>query len=266
MDEKKKPETSWEERTQLGPYQLEEQVPQPADSPGELYRARHEESGATALVLKPAAEEDVALLKDWRVRIISSITPSYIAMEVEDSRWSVAPDKHSVEALVFLLEGVRAGVRRMTRALSDADEPRLRWRLGLALAGTAVVCTLFFAWVRLAEEPQASSDQESATLTPPALMSHEEPTGSGNPDQPTHGGLVDTADAGEFVLARPLPREPFKGQKRPPCTRYAEVELVGACWLPHKLKAPCPDVLYEHQGECYSPAFSARPPPQSLGQ
>ncbi len=91
MDEKKKPEGSWEERTQLGPYQLEEQVPQPAHSPGELYRARHEESGATALVLKPAAEEDVALLKDWRVRIISSIAPSYIAMEVEASRWSVAP-------------------------------------------------------------------------------------------------------------------------------------------------------------------------------
>jgi hypothetical protein len=34
----------------------------------------------------------------------------------------------------------------------------------------------------------------------------------------------------------------------------------------HKLKAPCPDVLYEYQGECYVPAFSAKPPPQSLGQ
>lgn len=67
------------------------------------------------------------------------------------------------------------------------------------------------------------------------------------------------------VLARPLPREPFKGQKRPPCTRYAEVEWVGACWLPHELKAPCPDVLYEDQGKCDSPAFSARPPPSSLG-
>jgi cytochrome c peroxidase len=28
----------------------------------------------------------------------------------------------------------------------------------------------------------------------------------------------------------------------------------------------CPDVLYEHQGACYAPAFSARPPPSSLGQ
>jgi hypothetical protein len=68
------------------------------------------------------------------------------------------------------------------------------------------------------------------------------------------------------VLARPLPKEPFKGQKRPPCTRYAEVELVGACWAPHKLKAPCPETLFEHQGECYLPSFSAKPPPSSLGQ
>jgi hypothetical protein len=89
-------------------------------------------------------------------------------------------------------------------------------------------------------------------------------TAGENPGTPTHGGLVDTADAGQSVLARPLPREPFKGQKRPPCTRYAEVELVGACWLPHELKAPCPDVLYEYQGKCYSPAFSAKPPPSSL--
>ncbi|MFL5353654.1 MAG: hypothetical protein ACJ8AN_13485, partial [Archangium sp.] len=60
MDDKKKPEASWEERTQLGPYQLEEQMPQPPDSQAELYLARHEKSGATALVLKPDAEEDPA--------------------------------------------------------------------------------------------------------------------------------------------------------------------------------------------------------------
>lgn len=69
------------------------------------------------------------------------------------------------------------------------------------------------------------------------------------------------------IRARPTSaKEPFKGQKRPPCTRYAEVELVGACWAPHKLKAPCPETLFEHQGECYLPSFSAKPPPSSLGQ
>lgn len=34
-------------------------------------------------------------------------------------------------------------------------------------------------------------------------------------------------------------------EKRPPCTRYVEVELVGACWAPHELKAPCPETLFK---------------------
>ena len=263
MDEQKQAEASEENPDQLGPYQLQEQVPQAARGQEELYLATHETSGATALVLKLNAEQDAAALKDWRVSLSSSsASHGYVAMQVEQTPWSRAPDRQSVESLVFTFESVHEAVRRMARALSGPSEPGLRWRVGLALAGTAVVCGLFFAWGR-----QASSGQQAVTSTPPALMSHEESTAGGTPDQPAHPwGLVDTLDAGEPVLAAPLPSKPFKGQKRPPCTRYAEVELVGACWLPHKLKAPCPDVLYEHQGECYTPAVSAKPPPQSLGQ
>ena len=133
------------------------------------------------------------------------------------------------------------------------------------MVSAATLCTLLLALVPRGPMSQPPSAPEPLASTPPAPMSHEAPTAGENPDTPTYEGLVDTADGGESVLSRPLPREPFKGQKRPPCHRYAEVELVGACWLPHKLKAPCPDVLYEHEGECYLPAFSAKPPPSSLG-
>ncbi|WNG35369.1 hypothetical protein F0U61_18100 [Archangium violaceum] len=256
MDEEKKSEALGEDPERLGPYLLQEQVQQSHDSPEELYLATHETSGATALVRKHSAEEGAAPPRDWRVRLSSWASRGYSAMEVEHSDWARAQDKQSAESLLLTLESVLEEVRRMARDVTDTHEPRLRWRLGLGMVSAATVCALLFALVRLDSPPGAS----------PAAMSHEVPTTGGIPDPPTHGGLVDTADAGELVLARPLPREPFKGQKRPPCTRYAEVELVGACWLPHKLKAPCPDVLYEYQGECYSPAFSAKPPPQSLGQ
>lgn len=264
MDEDKQAESSGEEAEQLGPYQLQEQMPQDDYSQGELYRATHETSGATALVLKPASGEDSAGLKDYRVRVISSAAPGYFALEVEDSRASVAPHRHSVEALMVLFEEVREGVRRMALAFDTPHAPRFRWRLGPTLASAATVCVLLLALVRLALVSPPPSSPEFLANIPPVTPCDEVPTAGGTPEQPTHGGLVDTADAGASVLARPLPREPFKGQKRPPCTRYAEVELVGACWLPHELKAPCPDVLYEHQGKCYSPAFSAKPPPQSL--
>jgi hypothetical protein len=263
MDEEKKSEASRED--QLGPYQLQEHVPQSNTSQGTFYRATHETSGATALVFKPTDEEGAARPRNWRVRLISSDSPGYMALEVEESPWSVASDKHPVEALLFLFEGVREGVRRMARAFPDIDEPRPRWRL--ALAGAAAVCTLLFALVHLAPELPPPSGPEPLATTPSAPRSHEEPPAGGTPYPFSNSSLVDTTDAGESVLARPLPKEPFQGQKRPPCTRYAEVELIGACWTPHELKAPCPDVLYEHQGKCYLPAVSAKKPlPQSLEQ
>ncbi|WP_257451589.1 hypothetical protein [Archangium lipolyticum] len=265
MDEDQKPEERREE--QVGPYQLEEQVPQSDISQGELYRATHETSGATALVLKPTTEASAAPPKDWRVRLISSASRDYIALEVEESPWSVAPDKHSVEALMALFEGVREGVRRMARAFPDTREPRRWWRLGLAFASAAAACALLFAPVRLAPEFPPPSGSEPLASTPPDSTSHEGPMAGWNPDPFASGLLTDTTDGGEAVLARPLPSKPFKGQKLPPCKRYSEVELIGACWMPHKLKAPCPEELYEYQGECYVPAFSAKQPlPQSLEQ
>ncbi|HYO60014.1 hypothetical protein [Archangium sp.] len=188
MDEEQKSEASREE--QLGPYQLQEQVPQSNLSQGAFYRATHETSGATALVFKPADEEGAARPRNWRVRLISSASPGYMALEVEDSPWSVAPDRHSVEALLFLFEGVREGVRRMARAFPDIQEPRPWWRL--ALASAAAVCTLLFALVRLAPVSLPPSGPEPLANTPPAPMSHEVPTVGGTPYPFFNAWLADT--------------------------------------------------------------------------
>jgi hypothetical protein len=264
MDEEKKAEASGEQPERLGPYLLQEQVEQSHDSQVELYLATHETSGATALVRKHAAEEGAAARKDWRVRFGSWASRGYSAMEVEHTDWARAQDRQSAESLLFTLESVLNEVRCMARAVAAPHEPRLRWRLGLGVVGAATVCTLLFVLVRLASVSQPSSPPEPLASAPPAPMSHGGPTAPKTSD--FNAWLADTTPPGQPVLARPLPKEPFKGQKRPPCTRYVEVELVGACWAPHKLKAPCPETLFEYQGECYLPSFSAKPPPSSLGQ
>ncbi|WP_257451661.1 hypothetical protein [Archangium lipolyticum] len=265
MDEKKKPESNWEEAERLGPYQIHEQVPQSAHEQGELYRATHETSGATALVFKPADEEGAVPLKDWRVHFISSASSGCVAMEVVHTPWSVAPDKHSVEALTFLFERVHEGVQRMARAFPNTHESRLGWRLGLGVASAASVCALLFVLMRPAPVSLPSSNPEPMERTLPVLTSHD--VQGDSQDSDFRAWLADTTPQGQSELARPLPREPLKGQKRPPCTRYTEVELVGACWAPHELKAPCPEDLFEYQGKCYLPSFSARSlPPQSFGQ
>ena len=257
MDEEKKPEASGEGAERVGPYLIQEQVQQSGDSQEALYLATNETSGATALVRKHAAGEGRAGRKDWRVLLGSWASRGYSAMEVEHTDWARAQDRQTAESLLLTLEGVREEVRRMVRAVAYPHEPRLRWRLGWGVASAVTGCALLLALVRLVLMSQLPSAL-------PAPLSHEVPTAVETSDY--DAWLSDTTPEGQPVLARPLPKEPFKGQKRPPCTRYTEVELVGGCWMPHELKAPCPETLFEYQGKCYAPSFSAKPPPSSLGQ
>jgi hypothetical protein len=266
MDEGKKSEASEEGVEQWGPYQLQEQVSQSECGQEELYLAVHETSGATALVLKVATKMGATLLKNWRVILSASDSPGYVAMQVEQTPWARALNKQSMESLVFTFEEVHEGVLCMARAVLGTHEPRPRWRLGLALASAAAMGALLFALVRPAPVPLPPIGPEPLANTPPVSMSHDVQGTVEKPAPFASHWLADTTSLKRPALAMPLPREPFKGQKRPPCTRYVQVELVGACWAPHKLKAPCPDELYEYQGECYSPILASKPPPQSLGQ
>ena len=65
-----------------------------------------------------------------------------------------------------------------------------------------------------------------------------------------------------------MPKKPFEQQKRPPCKvkEQLEVEIHGGCWVPHKKAAPCPDELYEFDGQCYLPAAKPERSPRSMNQ
>lgn len=70
-------------------------------------------------------------------------------------------------------------------------------------------------------------------------------------------------------VARPMPAKPFEGQKRPPCTKVAQVELNGGCWValevrPNQVPGCGPD-YFEHGGKCYLPVRQAPKVPTSIG-
>jgi hypothetical protein len=243
----------------LGSYRLQEQVQQSHDSQEGLYLATHETSGATGLLREHSAEERAARGKSWRVLLECWASEGYSVLHVHFTDWARALDRQSAESLLHTLEAVLEEVRRMLNAASCTPEPRARRHLGLGVASAVTVCALLLALMHLAPVSQPAGAS-------PVSLSYEVPRATGTPESDFDAWLADAADAGQSVLARPLPKEPLKGQKRPPCTRYVEVELVGACWAPHKLKAPCPETIFEYQGECYLPSFSAKPPPSSLGQ
>ena len=267
MDEQKKSESSGEEVAQVGPYHLKEQVPQDDSSQGALYRATHETSEAQALVRESTAEEQKRAepQPDLRVSIISSASQGYDAMEVEQTPRSVAPYRQSVESLLVTLEDVHKVVERMLRALSASPEPRFRPHLGhMRLVGAVAVCALAFTLGRHVPVSPPPSNPEPVVSIAPALLSDEVPTDTLPPL--TGHSLKESEDGGVPTIAHPFPSKPFKGQKRPPCSPRSEVEINGGCWVPHKLTAPCPEDLFEYQGQCYTTAMLAPRTPQSLGQ
>ncbi len=167
---------------------------------------------------------------------------------------------------MLIFEEVREGVRRVVHAFSDSSESHPWRRLGLGLAlASAAVCSLVFALTRLAPMSQPPSNPDALAGTEPVPPSHEAPTDTQVPL--TEISLLRTEE-GEppAFLAHPLPSKPYKGQKRPPCKPRVEVEINGGCWVPHELKSPCPEDLYEYQGKCYTVSMQPPPRPQSLGQ
>ncbi|HZH14885.1 MAG TPA: hypothetical protein VE057_11075 [Archangium sp.] len=239
MGEDKKSESSWGDVEQVGPYQLQEQVAQEEYSRGELYRATHETSGATVLVLKPAAGEEKGP-GDWRVRVTSSAAPGYLALEVEQPPRAIAPDTRSVESLVYTLEEVRAGVGRMDKALHASNASPPGWRLGLALASAAVLL------VALLPAPLAPVVTEARGLE----------------EVPEDVWATDVHVDPVPVRPGEAPR-PVKNQKRAPCTAGLEVEVSGACWLPIE-RRPCPPQTVAWQDQCLLPVAVPRAPVTSL--
>lgn len=61
------------------------------------------------------------------------------------------------------------------------------------------------------------------------------------------------------VLGRPMPREPFPGQLRPPCDPKMERVINGACWVGPigDEKPPCGPKAFDYEERCYMPSFNA---------
>ncbi|WP_309894456.1 hypothetical protein, partial [Archangium sp.] len=211
---------------------------------------------------KTAFHKGVGALKELRVRFISSASEGYTALEAEETPYAVAADRQTAESLMFTLEALAQAVRHMDEALPFFDRPRPRRRLGWAVAGAVAACALLFVLVRQEPVCPPPIEPEPVASAVSAPLLHEFPA---EPER-INPWLGNATPPGQTVFSRPLPRQPFKWQKRPPCTRFVEVELIGACWGPHKLTAPCPDQLFEHEGQCYAPIILAQSPPQSLGQ
>ncbi len=106
----KKEEGAWRGEN-LGPYHVTLRHRGIGGGVGRLYEARNEETGNAALVLMPGPKGDLRPTNDWQVRATSSVTPPYLAFEVEK-----APEGGQVKELTWML-----GRWSMARVSADGE-------------------------------------------------------------------------------------------------------------------------------------------------
>jgi hypothetical protein len=70
------------------------------------------------------------------------------------------------------------------------------------------------------------------------------------------------AQVGVVFIGRQVPKDPFKGQRKAPCTDL-EVAIHGYCWVEVGRKKPPCGQGYEHEGFCYIPSFNPPREPTS---
>lgn len=248
---------------QLGPYQLGARYRNTGHL-GRIYRAHSAETGAPALVVQRTGRQaEDAPLADWELRVTSSVSSSFLAVEV--TKAPVGGDPLDVAGeLVFMLEDAASAAdttinrpetmphllsaRRPLPRASRATRPeRKDWRRPALAAGMAALVAGLVLHAGGSTRPGLDTRDELARAADDAGW-------GGSAEVAADVVLTTMADEEPMVLARAMPKRPFSNQRRPPCDKQLEVELYGGCWVPHETRAPCPDRLYELGEKCYLPA------------
>ncbi|MBM7116557.1 protein kinase [Archangium primigenium] len=234
----------------LGQYFLDRRYPDFDESDGQLYAARHADTGRPALVLVPEAQGTWTPRGDWSVRVVSQSTPPFLATELECPPPASARALSDMNLGFIRLAGAVASVedqREANEAFTQA--PSLRglqgWRYlrtGALVAG-ALLLVLLVLWPRVL-----------APSTGEPLLSESPRT------QPTV--WTDQAERGA-VVGYPMPPVAYPEQMKPPCGTGGYVEVRGGCWAELRQEPPCGDFA-EHEGKCYVPVRAKKPERRSV--
>jgi hypothetical protein len=159
------------------------------------------------------------------VRVISSASPGYVALEVENTQRTVAPDS------------------RWEHALHASNEARARWRLGLALSGAAVFAVALLP-TTLAPDAEVQV-QEEAWVTD--VHVDPAPVQSGDAPRPVKNQKRAPCTAGLEVEVSGVCWLSVTQRPCPPQT----VAYQGQCLLP--VAVPRPPVTSLDGGDSFEP-------------
>ncbi|WP_224367793.1 serine/threonine-protein kinase [Hyalangium versicolor] len=130
-----------------------------------------------------------------------------------------------------------------------------------ALAGGLLPLTVLKLW--------PSGENHSVDLPPLVEESHAPPVEA--PD----AGVGDEALASTqnfprvgvppSALGRPMPKQPYPGQRKPPCSARGERSINGGCWVivGAEERPPCGPTMFDHEDRCYYASYDAPRQPAS---
>jgi hypothetical protein len=269
----------------------------------QVYAARHVDTGAPALMVRPKKDSVWAPQKSWQGRVCAYTEPPCLVLDVDR-----LPDLHTLpvatddldvlttvgECLRFRREAAEhlcsQPRKRRARESEEVEEPPAEAKRAEVSAAPAVEQSSprpgRSASLR-AQRPYwaALAAASLATLVVVPSTLHEQPS---TPEAGTSGSAL--VGLAEQILAAPellpmesldmnlklrlvvgldMPPRPFKGQHSAPCRRPArEIQMRDgsrACWIKIDATAEeCKTDGYEWKGGCYLPSIPSQREPSTV--
>ncbi|EPX55856.1 hypothetical protein D187_008111 [Cystobacter fuscus DSM 2262] len=233
----------------IGLYEIGGRCQDLPEDAGEIYEARHVETGAPALALRPGPGMNWRPRSSWDVLTTHVLQPDLLIVHPRWPSDARAPSFHELSlayihiagALALLAERRGEGSSFVAQTPMPSRTRRRAVRWGLAGAGVALTVGLaLLLWPRAPEHSPARNPLgESPSFT-------------------------DGKDLSTGAIAYPMPEKPFSEQRKPPCMPELEVEIRGGCWVQAAQTAPCPRGSAEYQGKCYVAVKKPDPVPRSV--
>jgi serine/threonine protein kinase len=216
--------------------------------------------------------EALALLQTGGPALDQRIVPTPSALPTERSQGPCSDSDREEEEEVLSdsaparrARSSSANSSREERQRSEAIPTWLTWAASSAVGGAMVafLVLLLMRPVRPAPPPEPAPNPTPWLATPEEIAQFAPDAGVADEAQTSLQDVPRVVMPLVMGVGAKMPKQPFPGQRKPPCDPDTEIAVIGACWSVLKKKAPCGPAAYDYVDQCLRASFDAPRQPTS---